>query len=56
MILSLNHSLQIMLMGLRNFELFDINGFFSFHEEFMEDGVAVSDIVLVETEDLPMLS
>ena len=51
-----NLVLQIMLMSLRNFKLLNINGFFSFHEEFMKNGIAVSDIVFAETEDLPMLS
>jgi hypothetical protein len=45
-----------MLMGLWDFELLNINGFFSFHEEFMQDGITVSDIIFVEAEDLPMLS
>ena len=45
-----------MLMSLRNFKLLNINGFFSFHEEFMQNGIAVSDVIFAETEDLPMLS
>jgi hypothetical protein len=48
--------LQVMLIGLGNLVLLYIDQLLSFHKELMQNGIAVSDIVFIETEDLPMLS
>ena len=44
------------MMGLRDLKLFDVDGLVGLHEELVQEGAAESDFIVIQTENMPMLS
>ncbi len=49
-----NLILKIPVVGLWDLKLLHVDGFLRLHEQFMEEGIAVPDLVFVEAEDAPV--